>query len=256
MKKGTWIAGIVLILALMATGQAWATQIGARGIYWIPEISGTLRLDTSFARGTEMDVTNDLDYGNDGIMGVEAFLDFGKHRLSVTYSFVEYSSDVRLKRDTIYGGVLFARGRQVNSRFDVRMFDLEYAYTFMQREKLWFLPGASMRIIGDLKILDAEHHLKTSTGMVQGSYRPAMPLVGMGARVNLLADLLALDMRGVAMTYNSNWMIDSQAELLLTPVSLITISAGYRFMKLDADYEDTYPSLDLGGLYFSAGVSF
>ncbi|MDI6797062.1 MAG: hypothetical protein QMD09_08955, partial [Desulfatibacillaceae bacterium] len=226
------------------------------GIYWIPEIDGTMRLGSSVAWGTEMDVSADLDYGSDGIMGVEAFLDLGKHRFSATYSFVEYSSDVRLKRDIIYGGVLFAKGRQVNSRMDIKMFDLEYAYKFLQRDKLWFLPGASLRLIGDLKVVDAEHHLATSTGTVKGSYRPAVPLVGMGGRIELFDDILALDVRGVGMAYSGNLIIDSQAEILLTPVSLISISAGYRFFKLDTDHDDTYTDFDLSGLYFTAGVSF
>ncbi len=72
---------VALVIGMAMPAQAF--EIGIRGYYWLPGLSGDVKADTSVLPGTKLDLKSDLGFDEESYPAVEAFAGLGDHHLSL-----------------------------------------------------------------------------------------------------------------------------------------------------------------------------
>ena len=247
-------AALTFLLVLCAAPAAQAFEIGAKGYYWYPKATGTLQVGTFTNSGTEMDLENDLDITEEGVPGGTLFLKTGKHNLSVSYFQLNFESDVTLGRNIVFAGTQFNQGTKARAEMVWGMADLEYGYDVADIQA--FLAGATVTLFGRLRFLDAKNKLEGGGNVKENTTQPALPMVGLSARLNVIADLVSAEAKVAGITYAGNVILDGTAEVAITPLPFLGIHAGWRYMDLDLDFDETVNDVTFSGPYGYLSFSF
>ena len=241
MKKGLWLAVGLVLLATAAS----ALEFGAQGFYWYPELSGDLRVDAGGVVGTRFDLEEDMDVDKEGFIGVKLFAGLGSHHLSVEAMRVTYKGTYTQNEEIIFGGIVIPITADGDFELDYAMVDAIYRWDLIDLENV--LAGFSLGPILSGKLLQGTAELTATHPLAsehqKEEFNAIIPMVGAGAHVGILADLLEanLEVRGIG--YNGNKVIDARAEIAYTPFPFLDVGVGYRVIQLDVDYDDV--SLDL-----------
>ncbi len=251
--------GAMVLFVLAAAVPADALEFGARAYYWYPSLSATQRVDSGGATGTEINLKDDLDISNKGIPSVEAFAGVGKHHVSLMYSQVDYSGSRTLGRALTFNGKTFAQNAQVDSDFKVKMLDADYQFDLLNLENI--LAGFSVGVIGKIKYFNGETRMNSSTaGSVydeKKTYDLVIPMVGAGAHLGILANILEARAKVTGMSYSSTTCWDALADISVTPFPFLDIHGGYRYMKLKSDnVSDFYADMEFSGPFVALTVSW
>lgn len=255
---------LVVFLTVFLCLVSWETkghslEFGARAYYWFPGLKATIRVDQGGTQGSNIDAKDDLGIDNKNFPSVEAFAGIGKHHFSLMYTQVDYSGDKTINRTIIFQGRTFVTNARVESDLKTRMLDFEYQYDFLNLENI--LAGFSLGVIGKLKYLDGEARLKsTSVGSAydqKEDFKAPIPMVGVGAHLGLLANILEARAKFTGIGYRGNVFYDAMADLSLTPFPFMDIHGGYRFMKLKVDnVSDVYADMEFSGPYLGLTIGF
>jgi hypothetical protein len=257
MKKSQWLAVFfALALIFCATIPVGAFEIGARGLYWFPTFKADMRSDSAGQPGTTLNVKDDLGVGNDSFPSVEAFGGAGKHHFSVAYTPIKYSGSAVLANTVTFNGRTFPAGTNVNTDLKLRMLDLEYQYKFLDMENI--LAGFSLAFIGQIKYVDGEAKMNAPTANIESDYtlRMPVPMVGLGAHVGLLADLLEVRAKMTGVAYSDSYLYEALADLSLTPFPFLDVHAGYKVIRIKLDHNSNFLDSTLAGPYVGLTVSF
>ncbi|MBM4272014.1 MAG: hypothetical protein FJ139_07665 [Deltaproteobacteria bacterium] len=259
MKKST-LSGVsifagLLLITVLAT-QAYAFEIGVRGYYWFPDLKAELKVDKGGLTGTQFDVKNELGIGNESFPSVEVYGGVGKHHFSVMYTQFHYSGDRTITRSINFAGKTFTAGTRVESDLETKMLDIEYQYDLLNMENI--LAGFSLGVIGKIKYFDGEASLKSSAlGAVKETFAAPVPMVGIGAHIGLLANILEARAKIAGIGYSGSVFYDALADISVTPFPFLDIHGGYRIMKLKIDnVSDFYGDLEFAGPYVALTVGF
>lgn len=245
---------LTALLVLCAAPAAQATDFGAKGYYWYPKLSGSLQVGSPGNSGTSLDLQDDLDYNQEGAPGGMLFLKAGKHNLSASYFQLNFESDVTLGREVVFAGSTFAKGTKAKSELTWGMADLQYGYDIVDIQP--FLAGMTVTLFGRIKFLDAKSKLEGGGQVAQSTTQPAIPMPGVSAKVNILSDLVSADVSLAGIGYSSNTILDGYAELSVSPLPFIGIHAGWRYMKLKVDFDETVTDMDFSGPYGYLSFTF
>ncbi|MBI4773681.1 MAG: hypothetical protein HY788_05790 [Deltaproteobacteria bacterium] len=230
-----------------------AFEIGARGNFWIADITGNLQGNNG-ASGTVLDFSDDLDMGFHGVPFGEAFAGLGRHRftLGVTYYDQEGSKDAG--KDVVFGKTTFPAGTELSTNFQWAMLEMEYAFTLLDLENV--LAGFSV---------DAFLAGRYQTGQISiegGGQRATRaiswfrPMGGVGLHLGFLADILEFRMKAGGILLSEEHMIDALGELSLTPFPFMDIAVGYRYLSIKVDSNGLEQDYDLMGPYAGLTLSF
>lgn len=254
MKRITVATLILTIACLLFAFSAQALEFGVRGYYWFPKISGELAVGDDGITGTRLDIEDDLNIDDENIPSVEAFLGAGRHHLSLTYTPLDYSGDAFFSQPISFRGQSFVG--DVTSDFDATMLDLDYQYDLLNLENI--LAGFSIGPILKVKYLDGDVKLKAvATGVEQKeSFSYALPMIGVGAHVGIIANLLEARAKVTGMAYSDNHIYDAMADLSFTPFPFLDIHGGYRYLKVKYDEDDVYIDTKFTGPYVALTVGF
>jgi hypothetical protein len=207
-------------------------EVGARASYWAPKLSGKLSLDVN---GTtvpfDLQDTLKFDDGLDrGLPGGEVFVQFGDHHLSLAGYRANYrgTGGSSLKYD------------QLEATYQWDLVDLEN-----------WLAGTSFGPVVQVKYLSGETKLNVPPVPLQSeSFNVPVPMIGLGAHVGILADLLEARARGLWVGYQGNSAIDAFGEVAFSPFPFVDLAAGYRYIKLHVDVDAGKLPWSNGGLAF------
>ncbi|MBI5017982.1 MAG: hypothetical protein HZB55_21150 [Deltaproteobacteria bacterium] len=213
MKITSFAAAAALVAAPLSAHALLGTEVGVRGSYWIPRLTGEL----SVAGSGTFDLRGDLEFddgADQGIPGAEVFVQLGDHHLSVAGSRADYggTDDSSLKYD------------QLEATYQWDLIDLEN-----------WIAGTSFGPAVQLKYLDGKAKLPLG---VKESFQLAVPMIGLGAHVGILADLLEARARGLWIGYRGNSAVDAFGEVIYSPFPFVDVAAGYRYIKLKVDASD------------------
>ncbi len=252
----------ILTLALVAPGVASAFELGARGAYWMPQFSGEFRLDGGGLEGTTVDAGDDLGIDEENFFFGDAWLWFGDHHLTVSGVKIDYSGEQTLTEEIVFGGEIFQVGGTAESSLKYLMLDFAYQYDLIDLEnpvggfsvgpilQVKYLDG-EVKMSGDGEVNDVAGHVEETQ-----DFRFPLPMIGLGAHVGLLADWLALRLRGVGMAYQGDSVLDLQGEVALTPFPFLEVVGGFRYFSIDVDRDDVLLDYRQSGPYVGAGVVF
>jgi hypothetical protein len=255
MKRSQWTAFCALALLLLWAMPAGAFEIGARGYYWFPTFKTDMKSDGAAKPGTEINLKDNLDMGTKAFPAVEVFGGLGRSHLGLTYTPINYSGSTTLASKIDFNGQTFAAGTKVDSDLELRMLDLEYRFTALNMENI--LAGFSLDAIGQIKYIDGEGKISAANG-TEGKHtlKLPIPMVGVGAHVGLLLNLLEARAKITGISYSGNYLYEALADLSLTPFPLLDIHAGYKVIRVHLDRDDFFLNANFAGPYVALTVSW
>ena len=231
-----------------------AFEIGVRGYYWFPELSGVIRSDDAGIVGTELDLEDDLGLDNESYPVVEAFAGIGKHHLSLAFYKLDYDGDTVLTKDIYFNGELFQVNERITSSLEYDNYDVMYRYDLIDLEN--FLAGGSLGLVARLMVFDGSASITSATATAEKDFTAPVPLVGANFHVGILKDIIEARVLVTGMEYKDNTVFDGQAEISLTPFPFLDIHGGYRIFKINVDEDDVKFDFDNSGLYVGLTLSF
>jgi outer membrane protein len=240
---------------LLMAGSAFAAsgfEVGARGAYWFPELSGDAR--TSETGDTRFDFEDDLGVGDENIPFGEAFLRFGKTTIRVGYTQFSFDGNKELTRTIVFNGTPFLVSDNVISGLDLKMLDGEVQYDFLRPDV--GVAGFNLGLLLKVKYVDGEVELRNSTTTETKDFKAPIPMVGAAAGVGFLKDMVRVDARASGIAYSGNHLYEVDAYASFAPLPFVRIQGGYRYIDLKIDESDVLASFTLSGPYLGAQLSF
>jgi hypothetical protein len=250
------MAVCALALLLFPAMPVSAFEIGVRGYYWFPGFKADMKADSAGLSGTDINLKDNLDIGTEAFPSIEVFGGLGSHHLGLTYTPITYSGSTVLAQPINFNGKVFAAGWNVDTDLKLRMLDLEYRYTLLNMENI--LAGFSLDAIGQIKYIDGEAKMNAPAAGTEADFtiRAPIPMVGVGAHVGLLLNILEARAKITGISYSGNYLYEALADLSLTPFPLLGIHAGYKVIRMHLDRNDVYLNSEFSGPYVALTVSF
>lgn len=205
---------------------------------------------------TSVSLEGDLDLGESDELTLEATLQLGSFRLSAAYQPIRFSGNNVLTKDINFNGETFLANSHVKSHVDIDIYEAGIAWHLINFDDLptrvQFGPELAV------KYLDADIALKDDTiGGVETSesVKAAVPTVGLRGRV-AIADALGIVGRVGYMEYQDSSFLDFDAQVEYSPLPMVGIYAGYRYMDVDLDKSDVELDANFDGPYIGALIRF
>ena len=81
-------------------------------------------------------------------------------------------------------------------------------------------------------------------------------MIGLGAHIGLIANILEARAQVTGMGYSGNYVIEAMADLSVTPFPFVDIHGGYKYIGLQVDTSDYYMSTQFSGPFVALTVGF
>lgn len=257
MEKPRWIAFFfVPALIFFFTCPGSAFEIGARGLYWLPSFKADIKVDSAGLTGSTLNLKDTLGVKDASFPSVEIFAGNGRHRLTAAYTPIAYSGATTLSQTIAFDGRTFALNNRVETELTLRMFDLEYRYTFLDFENL--AAGFSFALIAQVKYIDGDAKINAPADGIGAAYafRAPMPMLGLGAHVGLISNLLEARVKATGIAYSDSHLYEASGDLSFTPFPFLDIHAGYKMIRLKIDRSELFLQSEFSGPYIGLTVSF
>ena len=249
---------IVMVAAgvLLLAGSAFAApgfEVGARGAYWFPKLTGSAQ--TNAIGDTRFDFKDTLGVKDENIPFGEAFLRLGSTTLRVGYTQLAFDGDKQLTQTVVFNGVTYSATDNVTSSLDLKMLDGEVQYDFLRPDV--GIAGFNIGLLLKVKFVDGKVELRSvSQGATSKDFKAPIPMVGAAVGVGFLKDMVRVDARAAGIAYSGNHLYDADAYASFAPLPFVRIQGGYRYIDLKIDEDDSLASFKLSGPYVGAQLSF
>ena len=232
---------IVLLCAILFSfgivAQASAFELGARGYLWFPDLKKSdIQTTVAGIQNSDINTKDMLGIGNKATYAAEVYGGVGKHHVSLMFTPFGYSDNTVLTSPLTYNGVTYNTGTAIQSDLQYSMFDLKYQRDLINLENI--LAGFSVGGIAQIKYSTGSFTMNaTGAGFDQKkSFNSVIPMIGLGAHIGLLANLLELRAQATVGGYSSNnYSNEALADLSLTPFPFLDINASYKLVQLKMD---------------------
>lgn len=240
-------------------GQAGAFELGARGYLWFPQLKkADFQTIANNIKNNEINAKDVLGMSGKTTYAVEAYGGVGKNHLSLTFTPFDYSADAVITNNITFNGkTIFASTNPVRSELAYSMFDLKYQRDLINMENV--LAGFSLGGIAQVKYSTGTFKLnQTATAFEEKrSFDSFLPMIGVGAHIGLIANLLEMRAMVTAGGYGSdNYSYEGLADLSITPFPFLDIHAGYKLMQLKVDVNDYKMDTLYTGPYLLLSIGF
>jgi hypothetical protein len=200
---------------------------------------------------TRIDLEDDLDFDDsDGLMAEAAVL-LGPFRLSLGYLPLKSSGTATLTQDITFEGQTFAASETVKGEMDFDLYDLGLTWYLINFDDLPVRIQLGPEL--SIKVLDGEISMSNRTTGIREEISGTVPIptIGLRGRVGL-SDYLALTGRVGYIGYGDNSFLDVDAQIEFSPLPMIGVFGGYRYLDLEVDESDIFVDASFSGPY--AGV--
>ncbi|MFA5808514.1 MAG: hypothetical protein WC978_09085 [bacterium] len=241
---------------LLMAGSAFAAsgfEVGARGAYWFPKLTGSAQ--TNATGDTRFDFKDTLGVKDENIPFGEAFLRLGSTTIRVGYTQVKFDGDKELTQTVVFNGIPYSASDNVISSLDMKMLDGEVQYDFLRPDV--GVAGFNLGLLLKVKYVDGKVELRSaSQGTTRKDFKAPVPMVGAAGGVGFLKDMFRVDARAAGIAYSGNHLYDADAYASFAPLPFVRIQGGYRYIDLKIDKDGTLASFKLSGPYLGAQLSF
>jgi outer membrane protein len=248
---------LAAVLVSIAAGPALAlpgVDVGVRGMYWFPDLSGDVQTFTGGVTGTKFDVKDDLGIGDENFFSGEAFVRVGRLHFRVGYTPVEFDGNKQLARQIVFDGQTFDVNENVVSALDLKMIDGEVQFDLIRPE--FATTNFNLGVLVKVKYVDGTVELRSATATETRDFKAPLPMVGLAAGVGTLNNMLRADARFSGIAYSGNHLVEGDIYASFAPLPFVSIQGGYRFIDMKIDEDDIEASLTLKGPYVGAQLSF
>ena len=255
MRRILQVATVAAGVLLMA-GSAFAApgfEVGARGAYWFPKLTGNAQ--TNATGDTRFDFKDTLGVNDENVPFGEAFLRLGSTTIRVGYTQLSFDGDKELTQTVVFNGTTYSVNDNVISSLDLKMIDGEVQYDFLRPDV--GVAGFNLGLLLKVKYVDGEVELRSvSQGAVLKDFKAPIPMIGVAAGVGFLGNMLRVDARAAGIAYSGNHLYEADAHASFAPLPFVRIQGGYRYIDLKIDEDGTLASFKLSGPYVGAQLSF
>jgi outer membrane protein len=238
---------------LLLAGSAFAAsgfEVGARGAYWFPKLTGGAR--TNAIGDTRFDFKDTLGVKDENIPFGEAFLRLGRTTVRVGYTQLSFDGDKALTDDIVFNGQTFSTN--VVSKLDMKMLDGEVQFDFLRPDV--GVAGVNLGLLLKVKYVDGTVELRNTLRTETKGFKAPIPMIGAAAGAGFLKDMVRVDVRAAGIAYSGNHLYDADAYASFAPLPFVRIQGGYRHIDLKIDENDTLASFKLSGPYVGGQLSF
>jgi len=205
--------------------------------------------------GTSVDIEDDLNMDDNEDVTAEVALQLGPFRLSAGYLPLKFSGTGELTSDFFFNGEKYTVGETVKGDIDVDLYDIGLTWYLINFDdlpvRLQLGPEIAVKIVdGDLSVNSRTTGIRES---VSGT--AAAPTIGARARVGI-SDFIALVGRVGYIEYDDNTFLDADAQVEISPIPLVGIYGGYRYLDIDVDESDIVLNATFDGPYAGAFLRF
>lgn len=196
--------------------------------------------------GTSVDLDNDLGLGRSYRGTIEAYFQFADSRITASYLPLKFSGKSTLSTPVGFNGKTFTAGASVESTLKVDIFDIGYTYFLINYDDL---PSRlQVGVEAAVKFVMVEAIMKSNSLSLNETFSGTVPVPSIGLRGRIaLADFLGLTGRIGGLAYNGHHFLDTDIQVEFSPVPLLGIYAGYRYMKIKVDRSDIFVDTNLDG---------
>lgn len=203
--------------------------------------------------GTSVDMDGDLDFDDSDDYYMEAALQLGDFRLFAAYQPVGFSGEGVLTDSIRFNGRTFAAGSPVSSDVDLDIYEAGLAWYMVNIDDLPVRVQLGPELA--VKYIDATIDMKSGGIEESASAEVPLPTVGLRGRI-AISDFLGVAGRAGYMEYSGNSFTDLDAQVEFSPVPLVGLFAGYRYLDIDLDEDDVMVDASFSGPYAGAMIRF
>jgi len=240
---------------LLMTGSAFAAsgfEVGARGAYWFPKLTGSAQ--TNATGDTRFDFKDTLGVKDENFPFGEAYLRLGSTTLRVGYTQFKFDGDKVLTQTVVFNGTTYSVSDRVISSLEMKMLDGDVQFDFLRPDI--GIAGFNLGLLLKVKYVDGKVELRNSTTTESKDFKAPIPMIGAAAGVGFLKDMVRVDARAAWIAYSGNHLYDADAYASFAPLPFLRIQGGYRYIDLKIDKDGTLASFRLKGPYVGAQLSF
>ena len=250
-----WAVALLLGSLLCLSAPADAVEVGIRGEYWFPKISGNGQTTTSGVPNTPYDLQSTLGLQDKNFPFGEAFLRLGRFTIRAGYTQVRYDGQSTLTQDFVFNGQTYTANIPITSQLELKMVDAQLQFDLLRPDA--GVSGFNLGLILGGKYVDESLQVSSSQlPAVNESYKLPIPVVGVAAGVGLFKDLIRVDARGVGLAYSGNHGYDVDAYLSVIPFPFVRLQGGYRYLDVKVDESELILTVKLKGPYAGLQISF
>ena len=246
------LIGLAAVFSLSLPVQA--LDLGVRGYYWFPTLTGDIRVEGSGISGTKLDLKDDLGLDDEFYPVVEVFAGVGDHHLNLSYYRADYSETNTLDKEISFSGRTFAANVPISTSLEYDVLDLTYQYDLLDLENI--LAGFSLGLAGRVKLFDGTAGITSSIQSASEDFTVPIPMVGVNFHLGILTNYLEARIMAAGIGYGDGTMFDGQADISFTPFPFLAIHGGYRAFFVDVDADGVDLNYDTSGPYVALTVGF
>lgn len=257
------LVSLALSLALfgLVSGPVLADEmISLKAGYLVLSPEGTFAVDSGSLTGTKIDLEDDMGYDDSEDFFGEIAVQLGPFRLAGSYLPLSFSGDGSFTQTVNFNGQTFAAGLASASDVDIDLYDLGLTWHIINFDdlpvRLQLGPEVAIKYIdADLSIKGFDANNNTLMVSESESVQAPVPTIGARARVGF-SDFLALVGRVGYLGYDGNNFLDADAQVEFSPLPLVGVFGGYRYMDIEVDEEDVFIDAQFSGPYGGLLIRF
>jgi hypothetical protein len=244
----------IIMMSLVASPVLADELFSIKGGYLKLQPDGKFAVSSGGVKGSSVDM-DDLGFDDSENFLVEAALKFGSFRLYAAYMPVSFSGDEVLTQDINFNGETYIAGSKVDSDLDIDIYQAGLAWYLINVDdlpiRLQLGPELSaLYIKADAKMKEDVYGLNESDSI-------NVPLATIGLRGRIaLGDYMGVAGRVGYLGYNGNTFIDADAQVDFSPVPMLGLFAGYRYLDIDIDESGLMIDATFTGPFAGAMVRF
>ncbi len=249
MKKKTLMV-LVFFAVTLASSDALAF-VHIEGRYWFTNMSDKVNVSNQGLTGSDINFTEDLGMkGKKNFWETMVSLELEDHQLRYSFMPLEWDGSRSISSPVNFNGTAFSGA--VNSTLRVDYHRLGYKYDFID------LLGNALGVIVEFK------YFRTSAGLSapdlgSGSSRGLnvfFPAVGVAGRLGLPFQMnIGGEVTGMVLN-EKQYMVDGEAAFNIEAVPFVTISGGYRILRVYLEKHDDRMGFNLTGPFVLLRAGF
>ena len=206
MRRILILAAVMSLMAAVPANALVDGEVGARAMFWFPDLSGDVQTEVSGVQGTKFDIKDDLNVGDENFPSGEAFVRFGRLHFRVGYTPVKFDGNKQLTRQIVFNNQTFNVNDNVVSQLDLKMIDGEVQFDLLRPDIA--VVGFNLGLILKVKYVDGTVELRSTTATETRDFKAPIPMVGVAAGVGIIKDMLRADARVTGISYSGNHLFE------------------------------------------------
>lgn len=203
------------------------------------ETDGDVQISDQGTPGSQVDVTSDLDLGEDESISAELRYRFLENwAVGLRYSDFSFQGTNTLNQQITYAGQQFTANTQVTSDFDIGFWDLDLAYTMVNFGNQ---SGGFLDLLVGARAVDFSGTVEGGGQRASESFTGGVPVIGLHLRKSLIGNLF-VEAKGAGLDVSADeydfQIVDLSGHVGYTALDNLQLKVGYRDYSVDGTREE------------------